>query len=479
MDEQLASLQVKQTKIICTIGPATADPKMLSQLLDAGMDVARLNFSHGTHESHAEVIKNVRLLAKEANRPIAILQDLQGPKIRVGMLTDGVVKLVEHSIVTLGMNGADVTLPLQYDFTPYMNAGDPIFIDDGNIELHVIEAKPGFISAKVVAGGTVTSNKGINIPETTIPSAALTDKDRDDALFGIKQQVDYMALSFVQHASDIEDLRHVLESHHSNAKIIAKIERKDGVKYLEEIVNVSDGVMVARGDLALEAGLTEVPIIQQEIVSLCRKYKKPVIVATQMLESMTSHHTPTRAEVNDVASAVMGRTDAIMMSAETATGQYPAVATRTMRRIAVRIERHLRTEKHRQHDILHHVSAKSLNTDAVAVAAVTLAEQLQAELLVIGTASGYTALAVAASRTNVPVVAVTHDRQVYQQLALVWGIQAYLVPQTESTDEFFDQALAQIIKHGYAKKGAKIVIASGVQPGIVGGTNILKIHTIS
>jgi pyruvate kinase len=475
--DQFAPLHFKRTKIVCTIGPASSSEEMLRHLLEAGMDVARLNFSHGKHEDHLTVIERLRKASKEVNRPVAILQDLQGPKIRLGALPEGTFTLTEGSIITLGPENASATLPLQFDFTPYIQKGDPVFIDDGNIELHVTEAKPGLIEARVVAGGTVTSNKGINIPETTIPSAALTDKDKQDVLFGLQHGVDYVALSFVQSPEDVLELRQIIDRHHSQAKIIAKIERKEAVKLIKEIAEVADGMMVARGDLALEAGLEEVPIIQQEIIRLGRLSKKPVIVATQMLESMVTHHTPTRAEVNDVASAVLGGTDAVMLSAETATGHYPAVTTRTMRRIIVRLERHMHT--HRSAHAMQEVSAKSKSTDAVATAAAILAEQLEAELLVIGTASGYTALAVAATRPTVPVIAVTHDDMVYRQLALVWGIQAYVVPKTEDVETFFATALNQIVGHGFAKTGAKIVIASGVQPGIVGGTNILKIHTLS
>jgi pyruvate kinase len=477
--EHLQPLHLKRTKIVCTIGPASSSKEALQALIESGMDVARLNFSHGSHQDHVQVIGHIRQLAKEAGRPIAILLDLQGPKIRVGMLPEGIVHLEDHTVITLGPTDSQATIPLQYDFTPYIKKGDPIYIDDGNIELHVTDVEKGKISARVIAGGAVTTNKGINIPETVIPSAALTNKDRQDVLFGIREGVDYFALSFVQQPTDVTDLRTILTEHHATAKIIAKIERKEAVKNIRDIIEAADGLMVARGDLALEAGMEEVPIIQQDLIALGRRYKKPVIVATQMLESMITHHAPTRAEVNDVANAVMGQTDAVMLSAETAIGQHPTIVARTMRRIIVRLERRPHTSIHTERQTLRDVSSHSKNTDAVATAAAVLAEQLEAELLVIGTSSGYTALAVAASRPDVPVIAVTHEEDVYRQLALVWGIQAYLVPKTTDTDEFFAAAIHQILRHGYVKPGAKIVIASGVQPGIVGGTNILKIHTVS
>lgn len=466
----------KRTKMVCTIGPGSMDYEVLKKLAIEGLNIARVNGSHGDHAQHDQIIKTVRQVSMDINKPIGILYDLQGPKIRLGNLGEKGVMLYkgQRIILTTKNEFGPKLLPIQFDFTPYLKKGDPIFINDGFVELKTLKVTPGQVEAKVLDGGLLTSHKGINLPETKLPDIAITEKDKEDLAFAIKQNVDFVAISFVQSVKDVQTVRKILQEEKKDIWIISKIERRAALTNLEAIVDASDGVMVARGDLAIEAGMEEVPIIQRRIITLARKKSKPVIVATQMLESMISSRQPTRAEVNDVASAVYLKVSAVMLSAETATGHYPVETVTMMKKIIRRIEKQLTYA----HPEIPETNATSNSNLAIASAAVDLAYRIKAELILVGTTSGATAQAVSGCRPNVPIVAVTHDDRVIRRLTLLWGVKAILVDKKMTTDEFITQAIEKILSRGFVKKGETIVVASGQQSGIVGGTNMIKVHTL-
>ncbi len=469
-----------RTKIVCTIGPASASAERLDQLVAAGMDVARINFSHGTHGEHAEVIRRIRQGEERWGRPIAILQDLQGPKIRLGTFGPtggGRVDLEPGQAFTLSMKrvvggpeGASVTHP---EYLRQVKAGDQIWMDDGMIQLRVEEITADEARCRVLAGGRVSDHKGISLQHVPLPASCLTDKDRKDLEFGIEQGADFVAVSFVRSAADISEVRKFLHELGSDLPIVAKLERQEIVANLPGILTLVDAVMVARGDLGVDVPLEEVPHIQKEVIHQARAAKVPVIVATQMLESMTTHIRPTRAEVSDVTTAIFDGADAIMLSAETATGRYPVEAVEVMVRIAGRAEDaslKIETPRARREGVGF--------PEAISDAAATAARVLGARSIVAFTQSGFSARLISQERPDVPIIALTPFVEVQRRLALSWGVSSRLIRKVETTDEMIEEVEATLLGDGSVRLNDLLVIISGSPMWVTGTTNLLKLHRV-
>jgi pyruvate kinase len=467
-----------RTKIVCTLGPASSTPDVLRSLIGAGLNVARINFSHGTHEEHAELIATVRSIARELGRPVAILGDLQGPRIRVGDL-DEPVELEEGTQVVLSPEGSRAAkksdIPITYDgLARDVRLGSRVLMDDGLIELQVTEVKADAVRALVVHGGSLRAHKGLNLPGIAVSAPSLTDKDRADIAFAVKQDLDYLALSFVRKADDIRALRALVPK---GLLLVAKIEKDTALADIHAIVETADAVMVARGDLGVELPFEEVPIAQKRIIGVANALGRPVITATQMLESMVTNPRPTRAEASDVANAILDGTDAVMLSAETAAGAYPRLAVEAMTRIIHEIEKHpvprlLRRQREVQGD------APARTEDAIAAATSAAARSLHAPLVIVFTKGGSSARVVASHRPDVPILAVTDLERTYRQLALVWGVQPELVPHAENYDEMFKRSREVIARTGIAKKGDRVLVTAGVPFDVPGSTNLLKVEVL-
>jgi pyruvate kinase len=432
----------KRTKIVATIGPASSSPQVLEELLLAGVNMFRLNFAHGSHEQHGEVIKAARQLSAKHHKPVAVLADIQGPKIRVGVLPDDGLPFVRGNAVRF-QYGADFDktgiIPVQHDVSKYLKKGERVFLRDGMVQIEVEKIEKSLITGKVLAPGLVYSNQGMNLPDTDLGGEILTPKDIADIEYATSQHVDYIGYSFVQTSGDILKLRGRLDRLKSDAKIIAKIETAAAVANLEEIVVATDCIMVARGDLAIETNPESVPSAQRRMISLGKLHRKPVIVATQMLESMIQSAQPTRAEVSDVATAVLEGTDAVMLSGETAMGLFPIEAVKMMKRVILYAEREEHEAMKRQSET--YVGMERGN--AISAAAVVLADQLPAKVIVAETSSGQTARNISSLRPNVPVIIVTDHERVYYQMAIIWGGKSYLVKSMEgATDKVLHELKA-------------------------------------
>jgi pyruvate kinase len=471
---------MRRTKIVCTIGPASASAEQLDRLVGAGMDVARVNFSHGTHAEHAEVIRRIRDGEERWGRPIAILQDLQGPKIRLGTFGPGGggrVDLEQGRPFTLSTKPvvgtaerASVSHP---EYLRQVKVGDEIWMDDGMIQLRVESTTPDELRCRVVAGGRLSDHKGVSLPHVPLPVSCLTDKDKEDLRFGMHSGIDFVAVSFVRSEADISDVRKFLHDHGADLPIVAKLERQEVIANLPGILTMVDAVMVARGDLGLDVPLEEVPHIQKEVIRQARAAKVPVIVATQMLESMVTHLRPTRAEVSDVSTAIFDGADAIMLSAETATGRFPVEATQVMARIAERAElAALRVEMPRSH-------REGVGfPEAVSDAAATAAHVLGARAIVAFTQSGFSARLISQERPRVPIIALTPFAEVQRRLALSWGVSSRLIRKVETTDEMIEEVEATLLGDGSVRVNDIIVIISGSPMWVSGTTNLLKLHRI-
>ncbi len=467
-----------RTKIVCTIGPASSSPAVLRSLIAAGMNVARINFSHGTHEQHAEVIGAVRRLAKDAGRPVAILADLQGPRIRIGHIPAPIVLVEGSDIVLVPEAVAEAgEVPVTYgELANDVKVGDRILINDGLLDLVVLDVHAPRVVARVVHGGPMASHKGINLPGVLVSAPSITDKDRADIAFAVTQHVEYLALSFVRRAKDIEGLRRLIPPH---MLVVAKIEKDTALANLDSILRVTDGVMVARGDLGVELPFEEVPIAQKRIIALANAAGRPVITATQMLESMIENPRPTRAEASDVANAILDGTDAVMLSAETATGQYPELAVRAMSRIITEIESHpAPRQRATDHARLRRTDGPVETEDAIAAATVAAVRMLAVPLIIVFTKSGFSARVVASHRPEVPILAATDVERTYRQLALVWGVQPELVPSSGSYNEMVGHALAAARRRGLAKEGERVVVTAGVPFDQPGSTNLMKVEVV-
>jgi pyruvate kinase len=472
---------VLRTKIICTIGPASRDVKTLEALILAGMSVARLNFSHGDQSVHEENIHNIRQAADKTGKPVAILVDLQGPKLRVGQVGDDGVQLVageEILLTTRPVIGPDQGIPIQYqDLPKVVVPGERILLDDGMLEITVLSATDTDIRACVVIGGLLKSNKGLNLPHASLAIPAITDKDREDLGFALAQQVDWIGLSFVRTSNEVLEIKELIRQQCTfgrPAPVIAKIEKPEAVQNIDEIITAADGIMVARGDLAVETSPEEVPVIQKMIISKAHQAGKPVITATQMLESMMYNPRPTRAEASDVANAIFDGTDAIMLSGETAAGRYPVQTVEMMAKIAGKAE----ASRNLTHLAVEHLEPIPGDiAEAVAHATRQTATDLGAAAIITATASGATAKLVSKYRPHVPIIAVTPSLMTQRQLSLIWGVIPLLSRRTSHTDELINDAVQIVINQGLCKQGDLVVITAG-SPGAPGSTDLLKVKII-
>lgn len=463
----------KRTKIIATLGPATDSYELILDIIKGGANGLRLNFSHGTHEEHGRRINWIRRASKQLAKPVAIIQDLQGPKIRLADF-DGVIPVATGQSLTFGYQldyQAGGPIPTQYDLSQKVLRGQRLYLYDGKVRTTVTSVSGGMVHVRAENDGILIKRKGINLPDTDFGGDIITKKDRVDMAFGSEVGVDYVALSFVQTATDVEHGRRLLKNLHSPAKIIAKIETKAAVENIEEIFGVSDGIMIARGDLAIETSAESVPIVQRRIIGLGLKYAKPTIVATQMLASMTDSPEPTRAEVSDVASAVLVGTDAVMLSEETAAGKYPLEAVATMKRVIRYTESNAPLKAVFPYEYHNHHSRQA----AIGSSIINLAENIAATAIVAETKSGATALQIAARRPDIPLIAVTSDEVVARQLAIVYGVKSYNRPVDAQAAYKLTDWLQD---HKILAKGDVVVSASGQYPGVVGTTDTIKVRVL-
>jgi pyruvate kinase len=462
----------RRTKIVATIGPASSSPEQLAALIEAGMDGARLNMSHGSRDDHSARATCVRAAEEAAGRPIALIADLQGPKLRVGEL-DGPVRLTRGA--ELVVSGEDVARPGDLPVAPavigsVLSAGADVLIDDGRVRLQVEEVDGGRAACRVVVGGEVTSHKGVNLPGVAVPIPSLTEKDLRDLDWAVETGVDYVALSFVRSADDVRALKALLRERGSPAWVIAKIEKAEAIDSLDEILAESDAVMVARGDLGVEIGAAEVPLLQKRIITRALNRGTPVITATQMLESMIHSPEPTRAEASDVANAVLDGTSALMLSGETAVGEYPLEAVQVMAHIATTVEpslgyRHQIPEAHEDPTI----------GRAMSNAACDIAEALSAAALLVPTFTGRTASAVARLRPRRPIVALTHKIESLRHLAIEWGVTPLAIPETDDVEDLWNRSVAAAREAGFLEPGDRVVITAGTAVNIPGSTNVIKV----
>src|SRR6266571_2551941 len=472
----MASVTPRRTKIVATIGPACSTPEKVRELVEAGMDAARLNLSHGTHEDHAARAKLVRDVQDEVGRPLALIGDLQGPKFRVGGLDQPLILVQgsEVTVVTSGDGAGNGELPVApAAIGEVLRPGHEVLIDDGMIRLRVDAVKSGRFRCGVVVGGTVTSHKGVNLPGVPIPIPSLTRKDLEDLAFALKLECDFIALSFVRSAADVRDLKALIEQEGSTAHVIAKIEKSEAVDALDDVLMEADAVMVARGDLGVEIGPELVPLVQKRIIRRALERGKPVITATQMLESMIHHPEPTRAEASDVANAILDGTSAVMLSGETAVGEYPVEAVAYMDRIARAVEPSL--------DYRHELPEAPDNPtigQAMSNASCDLAEALQAKAILVPTFTGRTANAVARLRPRRPIVALTHVDWAMRQLALEWGVTPLLISETSDVEELWRLAVEAAREAGIVESGDSVVITAGTAVNIPGTTNVIKVDVV-
>lgn len=472
---------MKKTKIVCTIGPASESEETLKELIIAGMNVARLNFSHGDHDEHLNRIERIRRLSEELGEPVGIMLDTKGPEIRTHKMAEEVIQLTKGSEVRISMTevvGTAEKFSVSYEgLIDDVEIGMPILLDDGLVELQVteIDKENDEIVTKALNSGVLKNNKGVNVPGASLNLPGLTEKDRDDIEFGIKNGIDFIAASFVRRTTDVLEIKEILEKHDAlHIQIIPKIENQEGVDNLEDIISVSDGLMVARGDLGVEIPVEEVPIVQKDMIEKCRRAGKPVITATQMLDSMQSNPRPTRAEASDVANAIFDGTDAIMLSGETAAGDYPVEAVRTMSNIAIRTEASLIDQDA--------YSLKAYDqgdtTEAIGQAVGHTAKNLNIQTIVAATESGHTARMISKYRPKASIVAMTFSKETAYALTLKWGVVPIVSEKPETTDDMFNLAANYVTEHEFASEGDLILITAGVPVGESGTTNLMKIQMI-
>ena len=471
----------KKTKIVATLGPASSDEDILREMIREGMDVIRINFSHGEHEDHQKVIELAQGIAEEEGRVLATMCDIQGPKIRIGEVPDEPLELFAGDTIRFGLeaNGTDcISLPHPELFRD-VQPGMQLLLDDGSLELTIETAQPHLLECKVVVGGPLTSRKGVTAPKASLQSlSAITEKDRKDIDFALKMNVDYIAMSFVRSEDDIHELRWLMRHLRKKADIIAKIEKHDALQNIVEIVAASDGVMVARGDLGLETPAEEVPFQQKRIIKLCNDAAKPVITATQMLSSMIQLPRPTRADASDVYNAIVDGTDAVMLSNETAVGNYPVEAVRTMANISVIAESHIIETDEEESRRGRSSGGKDEISDAISAASYEIARTVRPRAIVTATMSGYTARHIARGRPLAPIIGLTPLPETYRRMALVWGVQPLIVPRFDSTDSMVTTVVEKLHGEGYADKGDVLVILAGTPFGFGGRTNMMQIHRV-
>jgi pyruvate kinase len=466
------TVELRRTKIVATIGPATSTHVAIRALAEAGMDAARLNFSHGTHEGHAELAGLVRAVQEELGRPLALIADLQGPKLRVGDLAEPRVLAAGDEVTVAGETAAnDGVLPIApAGAGEVLRPGHDVLIDDGLVRLAVEEVTGASVRCRVVVGGEVRAHKGVNLPGVPLPIPSLTEKDLVDLDFALGLGVDYVALSFVRAASDVRELQAIIDRTGSTARVIAKIEKAEAVEELTEILAEADCLMIARGDLGVEMGAATVPLLQKEIILRCLEAGKPVITATQMLESMVEHAEPTRAEASDVANAILDGTSAVMLSAETAIGAYPVEAVSTMDRIAHAVEPSMSY----RHELPEASAATSIRR-AMSNAATDLAEALGAKAILAATATGRTASEIARLRPRRPMIGMSHHQHAVQQMALEWGVLPLLMPSTVDVDDLWRRTIETARSSGVIRSGDLVVLVAGTAVNLSGSTNVIKV----
>ncbi|MDF2592447.1 MAG: pyk [Clostridia bacterium] len=471
---------MRGTKIVCTIGPASESEEMLIQLVNAGMNVARLNFSHGDHAEHKVRIDTIKRVRQKLQRPIAIMLDTKGPEVRLGTFKDGTAEINagDKFILTIeDILGDNTRCSITYKELPKeVSIGTRILIADGLIELTAVDKTDTEVICQVVNGGTLANRKNVNIPGATSKLPAITQKDTSDLIFGIENEIDYIAASFIRKAADVLEIRKILEENGgSYISIISKIENQEGVDNVDEILKVSDGLMVARGDLGVELPAEEIPLTQKMLIRKCNKAGKPVITATQMLDSMTRNPRPTRAEVTDIANSILDGTDAIMLSGETAAGKYPIEAVKTMAVIAERTEQDL---DHEQIEKKQEYKDGVTVANAISHASCTTAYELGAAAIITPTQSGSTARMVSKFRPKAPIIAATFDERVRRKLCLSFGVHTVLIQGVDSTDDLIEQSVNQAIANEYISSGDLVVITAGVPAGVAGTTNLIKVHIV-
>lgn len=473
---------MRKTKIVCTIGPASESVEKLTQLIEAGMNVARLNFSHGDFQEHGQRIQNIREAAEKTGKTVAILLDTKGPEIRTNNMLEGAIELRAGENIIISMNEVEGTAE-KFSVTyagliEDVHTGSKILLDDGLIGLEVtkIDKANSEIHTKILNSGTLKNKKGVNVPGVSVNLPGITEKDAQDIIFGIEQGVDFIAASFVRRASDVLEIRQLLEEHNASyINIIPKIENQEGVDNIDEILEISDGLMVARGDLGVEIPAEEVPLVQKKLIKECNAQGKPVITATQMLDSMQRNPRPTRAEASDVANAIFDGTDAIMLSGETAAGSYPVEAVQTMHNIASRAESaldHKEILSNRSKDNEHNI------TDAIGQSVAHTALNLDVNAIITPTESGHTARMISKYRPKAPIVAVTSNDYVSRRLSLTWGVYPQIGQKASTTDDMLDIAVEESVNSGIVASGDLVVITAGVPVGEAGTTNLMKIHVV-
>ncbi|MBM7838469.1 pyruvate kinase [Alkalihalobacillus xiaoxiensis] len=471
---------MRKTKIVCTIGPASESIEKLVELMEAGMNVARLNFSHGDFEEHGARIKNIREASKQTGKTVAILLDTKGPEIRTQTVEGGAILLEKGQNLIVSMEevtGTKEKISVTYPgLVNDVQVGSMLLLDDGLIELEVTAVRQNELETIVRNSGTLKNKKGVNVPNVSVNLPGMTDKDAADIVFGVEQNVDFIAASFVRRASDVLEIRELLETNGAaDIAIIPKIENQEGVDNIDEILEVSDGLMVARGDLGVEIPAEEVPLVQKLLIKKCNELAKPVITATQMLDSMQRNPRPTRAEASDVANAIFDGTDAIMLSGETAAGDYPVESVRTMHNIASRTEQALNYDL-----ILRKKSKESKQTitSAIGQSVAHTASNLDAAAILTATESGYTAQMTSRFRPKSPILAITSNERALRKMALVWGVTPLFGEKASTTDEMLDRTVEASVSAGYVKQGDLVIITAGVPVGETGTTNLLKVHML-
>jgi len=470
---------MKRTKIVCTIGPSSKSVAILKEMISSGMDVARLNFSHGSHNSHLKIINNIKRASKITGKTVAVLGDLQGPKIRTGLLKNKECLLKENSEITLtteSILGTEKIISTNYkNIVKDLKRGNSILLDDGMIQLKVKDIKGNNVLCKVIDGGLLKEHKGINLPGVDLSVSSLTEKDVEDLKFCLENDLEYIALSFVRKVEDVKKIKKTISKFKKDTPVIAKLEKPEAVENLDEILDVSDGVMIARGDMGVEMELEKVPIIQKKIIERANECMIPVITATQMLESMTEHPRPTRAEASDVANAILDGTDAVMLSEETASGEYPVESVKVMSRIIETTEKEFSTQI-----VKRKVSPEKVLSfpDTVTDAAAYSAEAIGAKAIVAFTQSGFTALLISKSKPYIPVIAFTPNEKIKRKMSLYWGISPKIMPLIENTDDLIEKVDKLLLKERFVKRGDAIVIILGAPIYEKGTTNLMKLHRI-
>lgn len=473
----------RRAKILATVGPSCSSEDQIRSLIQAGMDGARLNFSHGSHEDHAGVIGRVRRVAKELNKPVAIVQDLQGPKLRTGSLPGHQpIHLATDSHLVLATQGGESSperLLVNYEPLPQdVHVGDRILLDDGRIELKVLAVHEDEVETQVVHGGELGEHKGLNLPGVALSAPSLTEKDLDDLVFGLEQEVDMVAMSFIRRSKDVDGLRETIKAHQVGPlqfPLISKLERREALANLDDILSVSDGVMVARGDLGVEVAAERVPSLQKQIISRANANQRLVITATQMLESMIHEPRPTRAEASDVANAVFDGSDVLMLSGETAAGEYPVESVETMARIILDAEAHTVEWGYKVHE-----EHRRTQFDAVAttLAAKELAEDREARAIAVFTRSGRTALLTSKARPRTPILGLTPDERTFNRMALYWGVQPHLIPMAASVEEMIERMVAALRMTTNVEPGDRVVLVASLPVGALGPANFTYLHTV-